>query len=93
MTFLKYSQQEPRVLSQFSHDETMINAYKQGKDLYATIAAGVYHNKYEDNLEFFPGTEQINVEGKARRSAVKSILLGRLKSWKLLTLNICPFKE
>lgn len=30
----------------------MINAYKNGKDLYATIASGVYHNRYEDNLEF-----------------------------------------
>lgn len=45
-------QQEPRILSQFSQDENMINAYKHGKDLYATIASGVFHNKYEDNLEF-----------------------------------------
>ena len=29
----------------------MINAYKNGKDLYATIASGVYHNRYEDNLD------------------------------------------
>lgn len=71
-----FSQQEPRVLSQFSHDENMINAYKQGKDLYATIAAGVYHNNYEDNLEFNPITKQLNPEGKARRSSVKSLLLG-----------------
>lgn len=71
-----FSQQEPRVLSQFSHDENMINAYKHGKDLYATIAAGVYHNKYEDNLEFNPVTKQLNPEGKARRSSCKSLLLG-----------------
>lgn len=45
-------QQEPRILAAFSKDENMINAYKHGKDLYATIAAGVYHNKYEDNLEY-----------------------------------------
>lgn len=30
----------------------MINAYKQGKDLYATIAAGVYNNEYRLNLEY-----------------------------------------
>lgn len=54
----------------------MINAYKQGKDLYATIAAGVYNNSYEDNLEFHPVTHQLNPEGKARRSSVKSLLLG-----------------
>ena len=53
----------------------MINAYKSGKDLYATIAMGVYHNKYEDNLECYPdGT--LNPEGKKRRSNCKSLLLG-----------------
>lgn len=70
-----YSQQEPRTLSQFSQDENMINAYKHGKDLYATIASGVYHNKYEDNLEFNPdGTP--NPDGAKRRTSVKSLLLG-----------------
>lgn len=53
----------------------MINAYKQGKDLYATIAAGVYHNNYEDNLEHFPDGS-FNKDGKKRRSSVKSLLLG-----------------
>ena len=53
----------------------MINAYKHGKDLYATIAAGVYHTRYEDNLEFNKdGTP--NPEGAKRRSSVKSFLLG-----------------
>ena len=71
----KMSQQEPRILSQFSQDDNMINAYKSGKDLYATIAMGVYHNKYEDNLECYPdGT--LNPEGKKRRSNCKSLLLG-----------------
>ena len=53
----------------------MIEAYKQGKDLYASIASKVYHNNYEDNREFRPdGT--INPEGKKRRTSVKSLLLG-----------------
>jgi len=70
-----FSQQEPRLLSQFSQDTNMINAYKNGKDLYATIAMGVYHNNYEDNLELYPdGT--LNPEGKKRRSNCKSLLLG-----------------
>ena len=70
-----YSQQEPRILAAFSKDENMINAYKNGKDLYATIATGVYHNKYEDNLELYPdGT--LNPEGKKRRGNCKSLLLG-----------------
>ena len=70
-----YSQQEPRLLSCYSQDENMINAYKQDKDLYATIASGVYHNDYWDNMEFHQdGTP--NPEGKKRRKNCKSILLG-----------------
>lgn len=72
-----YSQQEPRLLSHYSQDENMINAYKEGKDLYAMIASKVYHNNYEDNLEFNPITRQIQPDGKKRRSSVKSLLLGK----------------
>ena len=71
-----YSQQEPRLLSHYSGDENMINAYKEGKDLYATIASKVYKNNYEDNLEFNPITKQIQPDGKKRRTSVKSLLLG-----------------
>lgn len=53
----------------------MINAYKAKKDLYATIASGVYNNNYEDNLEF-DKNGQLSIEGKNRRSSVKSLLLG-----------------
>ena len=53
----------------------MINAYKEGKDLYATIAAGVYKNDYWDNMEKHQdGTP--NPAGKKRRSNCKSLLLG-----------------
>jgi len=70
-----YSQQEPRLLAWYSQDENMINAYKNGKDLYATIASDIYNNKYEDNLEHYPdGT--IYKDGKERRTSVKSLLLG-----------------
>lgn len=70
-----YSQQEPRMLSNYSRDENMISAYQQGKDLYATIASGVYHNNYWDNMENYEdGTP--NPEGKKRRSSCKSLLLG-----------------
>ena len=70
-----FSQQEPRLLAHYSGDENMINAYKDGKDLYATIASRVYHNKYEDNLEFRPDGS-INPDGKKRRSSCKTLLLG-----------------
>jgi DNA polymerase I-like protein with 3'-5' exonuclease and polymerase domains len=70
-----FSQQEPRMLSNYSKDEDMINAYKEGKDLYATIASSVYKNDYWDNMEFRQdGTP--NPEGKKRRNACKTLLLG-----------------
>ena len=73
-----FSQQEPRLLSHYSHDENMIKAYEDGKDLYAMIASKVYHNKYEDNQEFF-SNGQLNPDGKKRRSSVKGLLLGKCK--------------
>lgn len=70
-----FSQQEPRLLAEYAQDENMIGAYKEGKDLYATIAAGVYNNDYWDNMEQHQdGTP--NPMGKKRRGACKSILLG-----------------
>ena len=70
-----FSQQEPRLLSNYSQDDNMINAYKEGKDLYATIASGVYNNDYWDNMEHYQdGTP--NPAGKKRRSSCKSLLLG-----------------
>lgn len=53
----------------------MINAYKEGKDLYATIAAGVYNTGYWDCMEHWEDGSA-NPEGKKRRSSVKSLLLG-----------------
>jgi hypothetical protein len=54
----------------------MINAYKQGKDLYATIAMGIYKMGYWDCMEHHEDGSP-NPEGKKRRSSVKAILLGR----------------
>ena len=70
-----FSQQEPRLLSNYSQDNNMITAYKEGKDLYATIAAGVYHNDYWDNMEHHQDGSA-NPAGKKRRGACKSLLLG-----------------
>ena len=53
----------------------MINAYKQGKDLYATIASGVYNTGYWDCMEHWEDGSP-NPDGKKRRSSVKSLLLG-----------------
>lgn len=53
----------------------MINAYKEKKDLYATMAAQVYGNDYWDNMEVTEDGAS-NPAGKKRRGSVKSITLG-----------------
>ncbi len=88
-----YSGQEPRLTAYYSQDDIMIQAYKDSRDLYSVIAQFMYHNRYEDNLEFYPEGEHIvidgeevicgfkthkNKAGKKRRSAAKTVLLGML---------------
>lgn len=78
-----YSQQEPKVMTQMCGDEKMLNAYKEGKDLYAEIASLAFDKPYADCLEFYLDdkgnkTGETNKEGKARRSQAKGILLGIL---------------
>jgi DNA polymerase I-like protein with 3'-5' exonuclease and polymerase domains len=50
----------------------MIEAYAQGKDIYATTAALVYNVPYEHCLESY------GKEGKSRRTSMKSVILGKL---------------
>jgi DNA polymerase I-like protein with 3'-5' exonuclease and polymerase domains len=85
-----YSAQEPRITTFLSGDPAMTQAYLEGKDLYCVIAANIYNNRYEDNLEHYPeGTvleldgkqivcghkTHLNKEGKERRSVAKMVLL------------------
>jgi len=74
-----FKQQEPKVLAHMSQDETMIQAYKEGKDLYATVASVVYHKPYDECKEFRPDGSK-NPEGKERRTNCKSIILGIMYS-------------
>lgn len=76
-----FSQQEPRALASLADDQKMIDAYLSGRDLYATMASEIYKMPYEDCMEFYldengKKTDKTNPEGKKRRSATKSILLG-----------------
>lgn len=88
-----YSAQEPRLTAHYSQDPSMIQAYLDGKDLYAVIAQSMYNNKYEENLEFYPQGTKITLNGKEiicgnkthkndagknRRSTAKVMLLGIL---------------
>lgn len=72
-----YSGQEVRVTAHISHDQKMIKAYQDGKDVYVEIASLAYGVPYEECLENRPdGTT--NPEGKARRGSAKKIVLGIL---------------
>ena len=76
-----YSQQEPKILAYKSGDPKMIDAFQHNKDIYATIAGISFNRPYEDCLEFFVDengkkTDQVNREGKERRTQAKSVVLG-----------------
>jgi DNA polymerase I-like protein with 3'-5' exonuclease and polymerase domains len=69
-----YSAQEPRITASLSKDPKMIQAYKDGLDLYSMIAAVAYNTTYEECLEKRNG--ELYLEGKERRTSAKSIVLG-----------------
>ena len=76
-----YSQQEPKMLAYKSGDPKMIDAFQHNRDIYATIASLSFNRPYEDCLEFYVDengkkTDQVNKEGKERRTSAKSIVLG-----------------
>ena len=84
-----FSQQEPKVMTAMCKDPSMIQAYKEGKDLYASIASLAFGVPYRDCLEFYTNEdgswkldehgERITYKaGKERRTSAKSILLGIL---------------
>ena len=47
-----------------SDDPAMRQAYLEDKDLYCVIAAKIYNNKYEDNLEYYPEGTVLELDGK-----------------------------
>ena len=55
---------EPRITTFLGGDPNMRQAYLEGKDLYCVIAANIYNNKYEDNLEHYPEGTVIELDGK-----------------------------
>lgn len=74
-----FSQQEPRTLAFISQDEGMIQAYREGKDLYAWIGSVVYKLDYWDCMEKHQNGMP-NPEGKVRRDSMKSVVLGIMYS-------------
>lgn len=71
-----YSQQEPKLTAFISGDANMCNAFKEGRDIYASIASLAFNLPYEKCLEFHPETHEYQPDGKARRGEAKIILLG-----------------
>lgn len=78
-----FSQQEPKITAMVSHCPEWIEAFSTGKDVYATISSIALGVPYEDCLEFKLDengnkTDEVNPEGKARRSMGKVLNLGRV---------------
>lgn len=71
-----YSQQEPKLTGFISKDPSLIKAFQEGKDIYASIASISFNVPYEECLEFHPVTHEYQKAGKQRRSEAKTILLG-----------------
>lgn len=71
-----YSAQEPRITAFISGDPKMQQAFRDGRDVYATVASFAFGVPYEQCLEFHPETHEYQPEGKQRRNEAKFILLG-----------------
>lgn len=54
----------------------MVQTFKDGKDIYASIASVAFKVPYEDCLEFHPETHEYQPEGKKRRGVAKVLMLG-----------------
>ena len=77
-----FGQQEPRIMAHVSQDENFKKALsldENGKprDIYAEVAAVLFGNKYEDNLEHHADGTFFK-EGKERRKSAKTVLLATM---------------
>lgn len=72
-----YSAQEPRLITHLSMDPKMVQAYKEGKDLYCVVASLAFNKPYEECMEHWPDGS-LNPEGKKLRGQAKSIVLGTM---------------
>lgn len=71
-----FSQQEPRLTATVSGSKPLIDAFINGRDVYATISSIALGFPYEECLEFNPITGELQPEGKERRSIGKVLNLG-----------------
>ena len=71
-----YSQQEPRLTAFVSNDSTLIKAFQEGRDVYATLSSISFKLPYEECLEFHPDTHEYQPDGKKLRNYGKVLNLG-----------------
>lgn len=57
-------------------DSRLVDAFRNGRDVYATISSIAMNVPYEQCLEFHPVTGEMQPEGKERRSVGKVLNLG-----------------
>lgn len=65
------------MLAHYSQDKELINAYAQGRDLYATAASKIFNKDYWECMEHWEDGSA-NPEGKKLRGITKNIILGIL---------------
>lgn len=88
-----YSQQEPKMTAFISQDPHMLDAFKHGRDIYATIASLAFNKPYEECMEFNPITGANQPEGKERRGYAKVIVLGICYGMSTMTIGDSLFAK
>ena len=69
-----FSAQEPRLLAHFTQEETLLDIYRNNKDLYATLASKHYRKPYEECNKNPDGSD--TAERKAFKIVVLAIMYG-----------------
>lgn len=70
-----YSSQEMRIAAHLCRDESLIRAFKEGKQIYSEIASVAFGVPYEECLETLPNGK-VYPDGKKRRGQAKAVVLG-----------------
>lgn len=78
MISVDYSQQEVRILAVLARDQTMIEAFKSGKDFYALMASIVFNLPYDNCVKGGPHSD--------KRNQMKAVVLGLNYSMGVKTL-------
>lgn len=71
----------------------MLDAFKHGRDIYATIASLAFNKPYEECMEFNPITGANQPEGKERRGYAKVIVLGICYGMSTMTIGDSLFAK